>query len=125
NLPEQTSRAFHRHPAEPRDAEKIQTDFVDRGNVKIAMGGAAPKFLPATKGGDRQDSRDLLLELRGNGFDIVQTRAELDAIPAWRRPKLVGVFSKEDLAFVNQVEERSQQPSLSDMVRRAIQLLQY
>ena len=45
--------------------------------------------------------------------------------PAWRRPKLVGVFSKEDLAFVNQVKERSQQPSLSDMVRRAIQLLQY
>src|SRR5207244_13219458 len=56
---------------------------------------------------------------------IVQTRAELDAVPAWRRPKLVGVFSKEDLAFVNQLEERSQQPSLSDMVRRAIQLLQY
>src|SRR3989442_11808096 len=49
---------------------------------------------------------------------FVQTRAELDAVPAWRRPKLVGVFSKEDLAFVNQVEERSQQPSLSDMVRR-------
>src|SRR5947208_13866924 len=89
------------------------------------MGGGAAQFLPATKGGDRQQSRDLVREHRGNGFDIVQTRAELDAVPAWRRPKLVGLFSKEDLAFVNQVEERSQQPSLSDMVRRAIQLLQY
>jgi len=49
----------------------------------------------------------------------------LEAIPAWRRPKLFGAFSKVDLAFVNQVEERSQQPSLSDMVRRAIELLQY
>jgi alkaline phosphatase len=98
---------------------------VDRGNIDIAMGGGAAQFLPITKGGERQDSRDLLLELRGNGFDIVRTRAELDAVPAWRRPKLVGVFSKEDLAFVNQVEERSQQPSLADMVRRAIQLLQY
>src|SRR5947209_388482 len=124
-LTDSTSAAFYAHPAEPSDAEKIATEFVDRGNVDIAMGGGAAQFLPATKGGDRQDSRDLLLELRGNGFDIVQTRAELDAIPAWRRPKLVGVFSKEDLAFVNQVEERSQQPSLSDMVRRAIQLLQY
>src|SRR5438552_9204521 len=91
----------------------------------MRMGAGGAQFLPATKGGDRQDSRDLLLELRGNGFDIVQTRAELDAIPAWRRPKLVGVFSKEDLAFVNPAEARSQQPSLSDMVRRAIQLLQY
>src|SRR3989440_9722874 len=120
-----TSAAFYAHPAESSDVEKIATEFVDRGNVDIAMGGGAAQFLPVTKGGDRQDGRDLLLELRGNGFDIVQTRAELDAIPAWRRPKLVGVFSKEDLAFVNQVEERSQQPSLSDMVRRAIQLLQY
>src|SRR5262249_56629872 len=41
------------------------------------------------------------------------------------RPKLFGIFSNNELAFANQVEERGQQPSLSDMVRRAIQLLQY
>jgi Alkaline phosphatase len=64
-------------------------------------------------------------ELRGNGFDIVRTRTDLEAVPAWRRSKLFGLFSNNDLAFANQVEERGQQPSLSDMVRRAIQLLQY
>jgi len=98
---------------------------VDRANIDIAMGGGGAQFLPVTKGGERQDNRDLLLELRGNGFDIVRTRAELETIPAWRRPKLFGVFSDADLAFTNQVEERTHQPSLSDMVRRAIQLLQY
>jgi alkaline phosphatase len=67
----------------------------------------------------------LLLELRGNGFDIVRTRTDLEAVPAWRRSKLFGLFSNNDLAFANQVEERGQQPSLSDMVRRAVQLLQY
>ncbi|PYJ73803.1 MAG: hypothetical protein DME72_04910, partial [Verrucomicrobia bacterium] len=65
------------------------------------------------------------LELRRNGFDVVRTRAELEGIPAWRRPKLFGAFSNGELAFAKQVEERSQQPSLSDMVRRAIELLQY
>src|SRR5881397_810052 len=124
-LTDPTSAAFYAHPAEPSDAEKIATEFGDRGNIDIAMGGGAAQFLPVTKGGDRQDSRDLLLELRGNGFDIVRTRTELETIPAWRRPKLFGVFNDGDLAFTNQVEERSQQPSLSDMVRRAIQLLQY
>jgi alkaline phosphatase len=89
------------------------------------MGGGAAQFLPVAKGGERQDGRDLLLDLRRNGFDIVQTRAELEAVPAWRRPKLFGAFSKTELAFANQVEERSQQPNLSDMVRRAIELLQY
>ncbi|PYK27982.1 MAG: hypothetical protein DME52_02610 [Verrucomicrobia bacterium] len=37
----------------------------------------------------------------------------------------VGAFNDAELAFANQVEERGQQPNLSDMVRRAIQLLQY
>src|SRR5205085_917316 len=69
--------------------------------------------------------RDLLLEMRGNGFDLVQTRAELENIPAWRRSKLLGAFANEELAFLDQLEAKKEQPSLSDMVRRAIELLQY
>ena len=124
-LTEPTSAAFYAHPTESTDFEKIAAEFVDRANIDIAMGGGGAQFLPVTKNGDRQDNRDLLLELRGNGFDIVRTRAELETIPAWRRPKLFGIFSDGDLAFTNQVQERTHQPSLSDMVRRAIQLLQY
>jgi alkaline phosphatase len=120
-----TSAAFYAHSMDPSDVDKTAAQFVDGGNIDIAMGGGAAQFLPATKGGERQDRRDLLLELRGNGFDIVRTRAELEAVPAWRRPKLFAAFSKGELAFVNQVEERSQQPSLADMVQRAIELLQY
>jgi alkaline phosphatase len=124
-LTDPTSVAFYAHPADPYDVEKIAAEFVDGGKIDIAMAGGIGQFLPATKGGERQDGRDLLLELRGNGFDIVRTRAELEAVPAWRRPKLFGAFNNAELAFVNQVEERSNQPSLSDMVRRAIELLQY
>ncbi len=124
-LTDPTSAAFYAHPADPDDVESIAAEFVNGGKIDIAMGGGAAQFLPATKGGERQDGRDLLLELRRNGFDIVRTRSELEAIPAWRRSKLFGAFNNGELAFVNQVEERSQQPSLSDMVRRAIELLQY
>jgi alkaline phosphatase len=124
-LTDATSAAFYAHPADSSDMDKIAAEFVDRGNIDIAMGGGTAQFLPAAKGGERQDNRDLLLELRGNGFDIVRTRTELESIPAWRRPKLFGAFSDGDLAFANQLKERNQQPSLSDMVRRAIQLLQY
>ena len=124
-LTDPTSAAFYAHPVDPNDTEKIAAEFVDGGKVDIAMGGGASQFLPVTKGGERRDKRDLLLELRGNGFDVVRTRAELEAIPPWRRPKLFGAFENAELAFANQVEERGQQPNLSDMVRRAIQLLQY
>jgi alkaline phosphatase len=124
-LTDVTNAAFYAHPADPNDVEKIAAEFVDGGKIDIAMGGGAAQFLPAAKGGQRQDRRDLLLELRGNGFDVVRTRAELEAVPAWRRPRLFGAFSNAELAFANQMRERGQQPGLSDMVRRAIQLLQY
>lgn len=119
------SAAFYAHPSDARDVEKIAAEFVDGGKIDIAMGGGAAEFLPTAKGGERQDPRDLLLELRGNGFDIVRTRAELEAVPAWRRPKLFGLFSNAELAFIDQAKARSKEPSLSDMVRRAIELLQY
>ncbi len=120
-----TSAAFYAHSADPNDVDSIASSFVDGGRIDIAMGGGLAQFLPAEKGGSRQDGRDLLLELRRGGFDVVRTRAELEAIPAWRRSKLFGAFSDTELAFTNEVEERGQQPSLSDMVRRAIELLQY
>ena len=124
-LTDPTSAAFYAHPADPNDVDSVAREFVEGGKIDIAMGGGVASFLPETKGGERQDGRDLLLELRRNGFDIVRTRAELEAIPAWRRPKLFGAFSSAELAFANQLEERSEQPSLADMVRRSIELLQY
>ncbi len=96
-----TSAAFYAHPADPNDVDSVAREFVEGGKIDIAMGGGVASFLPETKGGERQDGRDLLLELRRNGFDIVRTRAELEAIPAWRRPKLFGAFSSAELAFAN------------------------
>src|SRR5690348_17086139 len=66
-LTDPTSAAFYAHPVDPNDIEKIAAEFVDGGKIDIAMGGGASQFLPSTKGGERQDGRDLLLELRGNG----------------------------------------------------------
>jgi alkaline phosphatase len=124
-LTDPTSAAFYAHPTEGNDTDDIARQLSDESKIDIAMGGGVAQFLPDTKNGQRQDGRDLLLELRRNGFDVVHTRAELEAIPAWRRPKLFGGFAQGELAFVDQLEEKKEQPSLSDMVRRAIELLQY
>jgi len=120
-----TCAAFYAHPADPNDIDGIAREFVEAGRIDIALGGGLARFLPSGKDQGRPGSRDLLLQLKRNGIDVVQTRGELEAVPAWKHPKLFGAFSKNDLAFANQVEERSQQPSLADMTRRAIELLQY
>ncbi len=124
-LTDPTSAAFYAHPADGKDIDNIAREFIDGSKIDIAMGGGIAQFLPQEKGGQRQDHRDLLLELRRNGFDVIQTRSELESVPAWRIPKLFGAFAKADMAFTNQLEEKKEQPGLPDMVRRAIELLQY
>lgn len=105
--------------------EEIARQFVERKKIDIAFGGGSAEFLPESKGGRRRDGRDLILELRRDGFEIVRTKAELENVPRWRRPRLLGVFSSSEMASAKQVASGSEQPSLADMTRRAIELLQW
>lgn len=124
NLTNPTCAAFYAHSNNAGDTEQIAKQFVEGGKIDIGLGSSAAEFLPETKHGRRQDQRDLLLELRGSGFDVVRTRADLEAIPPWRRPKLFGAFGDNDGARDSN-QNWSDEPSLSDSVRRAIELLQY
>ena len=124
-LSDATPAAFYSHSTDSGDEDGVARELTESSRIDLVMGGGMTHFLPEAKGGTRQDQRDLLLELRRNGYDIVKTRAELEGIPAWRRAKLFGAFAPNDMAFATQIEERSDQPSLADMVRRAIELLQY
>lgn len=124
NLTNATCAAFYAHSNKAGDSEQLAQQFAEGGKIDIGLGASAAEFLPETKQGHRQDHRDLLLEMRGNGFDVVRNRAELEAIPPWQRPKLFGAFvDNEGPRDSNQ--NWSDEPSLSDMVRRAIELLQY
>jgi alkaline phosphatase len=105
--------------------EEIAPRFVEGNKIDIVLGGGAAEFLPESKGGERRDGRDLVLELRRDGFEIVRTKAELENVPRWRRPRLLGLFSGGEMAFANQIAAGSEQPALSDMTRRAIELLQW
>lgn len=105
--------------------EEIAQRFVEGNKIDIALGGGGAEFLPESKGGQRRDGRDLVLELRRDGFEIVRTKAELENVPRWRRPRLLGLFSGGEMAFANEIASGSEQPALPDMTRRAIELLQW
>lgn len=125
NITNPTSAAFYARSSEPNEQAEIAPQLVESAEIDLVLGGGAREFLPEAKDGNRKDERDLLLEIRRKGFDLARSKAELEAIPDWRRPRLFGVFSSGELAFADQLEARSEQPSLPDMVRRAIELLQY
>ncbi|MFL6583256.1 MAG: alkaline phosphatase [Chthoniobacterales bacterium] len=120
-----TAAAFFAHQSEANDHDAVARELVEHAKIDVILGGGAFDFTAQDKGGYRADGRDLLLELRRAGTEFVRTKAELENVPRWRQPKLLGIFAAAELAYSDQLEARSNQPSLSDMVRRGIELLQY
>jgi alkaline phosphatase len=116
--------AFYAHTADSRETEPILQQLLNQANLDVLLCGGAGDFLPAAKGGRRKDNRDVLAELRGKGWDLVRSKAELENVASYRTVPLAGFFAEGNMAFSNQIESGSQQPSLSDMVRRAIEFLQ-
>ena len=125
SLTNPTCAAFYAHTAHANDTEDLAAQFVEGGKFDVALGGGAADFLPQTKNGRRRDGRDLIFEMRREGFEFVRSKAEIEAVPGWRRPKLLGLFGDGSLAYIDQIAAHSDQPRLSDMVRRAIELLQF
>ena len=119
-----TPAAFYAHTPDAREGGGILQQFLEQGKFDVVLGGGAGEFLPAAKGGHRKDDRDILAEMQAKGWDLVRSKAELENAPSYRTAPLAGFFSDGQLAFSNQIESGSQQPSLSDMVRRAIEFLE-
>jgi alkaline phosphatase len=119
-----TPAAFYAHAPDVRDSSRVMQQFLEHRRFDVVLCGGAGEFLPAAKGGQRKDGRDILAEMQAKGWELVHSKAELENAPSYRTSPLVGFFSDGQLAFSNQIESGSQQPSLADMVRRAIEFLE-
>jgi alkaline phosphatase len=124
-LTEPATAAFYAAGFDPANADALAVHLLEKAPLDLVLGGGAAQMVPAEQGGTRQDGRDLLLEARQRGYDIVRTREELESTPGWRSPQVFGIFAEGDLAFAEDASRYPSQPSLSDLVRRAIELLQF
>ena len=124
-LTEPATAAFYAAGFDPANADALAVHLLEKAPLDLVLGGGGAQLVPTEQGGARQDGRDLLLEARQRGYDIVRTREELDSTPGWRSPQVFGIFAEGDLAFAEDASRYPSQPSLSDLVRRAIELLQF
>ena len=116
--------AFYAHTADARDAGAIAAQLTDTARIDVLLGGGIRNFLPAGEKGARKDGRDLLAEMQRKGCEMVWTKADLENAATYREAGIAGFFTPGAMAFSDEIESGSQQPSLPDMVRRAIEFLQ-
>jgi alkaline phosphatase len=119
-----SAAAFYAHTGAPDDVQELARTLVDTAKIDIVLGGGSLDFVPEYEGGTRSDGRDLLTEADDAGYDLVRTRTELEDVAWWRWPKVFGVFGPAELTYGGEIGPDTPQPSLSDMVRRAVELLQ-
>ena len=125
SLTDATAAAFYAKTPDPLDYQNLARQLVEGADVSVLLGGGGADLLPDSKGGRRTDGRDLILEMRNQGYDIVQNQAELESTPSWRTPKTLGLFSMGNMEFSDEFSATSTQPTLAVLVRNAIRLLQY
>lgn len=124
-LTDATPAAFYAKTQDALDHFAIAEQLVDESSIDVIFGGGEGDFLPDSKGGRRTDGQDLVLELRRNGYEVIRNQSELESTPPWRAPRVVGLFAQGNLDYSDEARRNSSQPTLSDMVRQAIQLLQF
>jgi alkaline phosphatase len=101
---------FYAHANTAKPPQQFATAMIDQRVVDIALGGGAADFDKA--------------KLDQAHLRVVRNLPELEQITGWQQPRLLGLFAANDLPFTEEVAARTEQPSLADMVRRAIELLQ-
>jgi len=124
-LTEPATAAFFAPGFDARDTDRLAVHLLEKAPLDLVLGGGGAQLVPLEQGGMRQDGRDLLLEARQRGYDIVRTREELENTPGWRSPQVFGIFAEGDLAFAEDASRYPSQPTLADLVRRGIELLQF
>ncbi len=122
---EASTAAFFAHTQDSGTRDAIAASLVATPNLKVLLGGGMGDFLPIANNGFRTDQRNILETLRSPAWDVVRTKAELENSASYREGALLGLFAAGPLSTSKQRDSGSTaEPSLSDMVRRAIQCLQ-
>lgn len=139
-----TTRVTHATPAATyshichRDAENnIAAQAIIGGvgyNTKLGtgldvlLGGGRDNFLPTTATtngkGKRTDGRDLIAEMKTQGYSWANTGSSLAAIDAKATTKLFGLFNASHMEYeLDRVKKNIDEPSLTTMTLKAIDVL--
>jgi alkaline phosphatase len=130
-----TPAAFYANTKNLANRTELAAQFMDSSQLDILMGGGKSAFRPPSENypmGLRQDGRNLIREAKQRKFSVIDNADELEDLSVWGAGRVLALFDeaefpyRADLAhWFPQQKRPTQHPLLSDMVRRAIELLQF
>jgi alkaline phosphatase len=117
------------------DIARQLIEFKYGDGLEVAFGAGRHKFLPNTKPdpiypnehGERTDGRDLTAEwiAKTPASAVVYNKQQLAAIDPGKSKHVLGLFATENMQFErDRVDKQTDEPSLSEMTSKAIDILQ-
>ena len=115
-----TPAAYYAHvPSRTRE-----NDIMEQGvyqNLDVLLGGGKRYLLPPPRGGTRTDGENLMDVLAERGYAFVAAAPELRQV---KSGKVYGIFAYNDMeAEIDRPEYAPLQPTLEEMVRKALEIL--
>ena len=112
--------AFLCHVPNRRDYPAILNRYLEL-DPTVLLGGGKDQFLPKSRpGGRRADDTDLIAVFEKHGYLTVSNKQELEKTA---QTKVLGLFSERDMSFEID-RDKTTEPSVADMTRATIRLLQ-
>jgi len=114
-----TPAAFALHARSRRDSQAL-VDQLLALEPDVLMGGGGEYFRPeGAAGGKRKDGKDVVAAFRAKGYQVATRPSELAAASG---PKLLGLFSDDDLDF--EIErDPAREPTTAEMATAALKAL--
>lgn len=109
-----TPASFSAHNEDREEYDTISMQQVYQG-IDVVMGGG----LYYMKDG-RRDRQDLTLDIQNRGYDYVTTKEQMNNSQS---DKLFGVFAYDDMDYDFDMADHPEEPSLAEMTRKAIDVL--
>ncbi len=113
-----TPAAFSAHVPQRGQEAEIAAQQITHG-IEVLLGGGWGFYLPESEDGWREDDRHVIDEAAEEGYQILRSRADLDAAQS---APVLGLFAESHMAYEID-RDTSAQPSLAAMTRAALDLL--
>lgn len=127
-----TPAAFYAHTLDRDEELAIALALVPgkgnprlRDGIEVVLGGGKDFWIPqVVPGGRRTDGRNLVSEMEGAAYRVVEDRESLERSVREEAGRVLGLFSHSHMAFEADREAQApSEPTLAEMTKAAVQIL--